>query len=287
MDGRITAKIIQDSISYLGHRLTTVHVVAPRIILAEINTHRALSRNTRSNRVVSTIKLITEVENHPFIPEIRKNQRGMTAKEEIAEGCIEEWKDICTKSTEAALRMSEKEAHKQWANRVIEPYSYSHTLITSTDMGWKNFFSQRLGETVEPSMRELAYKIFEEMQSSTPNYLCIGEWHIPYITSNEMCNESIETLIQLSVARCARISITPHDEFSLNKEKDLERYIFLRNNIHLSPFEHIARVPTPIEIVKNACVGFFQLLRDQQVNLTYGNFSGWVQYRKIIEMVGR
>ena len=44
----IKAEIITDSISLQNNRLTTFVITYPRIILAEFNTHRMLSRNSAS-----------------------------------------------------------------------------------------------------------------------------------------------------------------------------------------------------------------------------------------------
>src|SRR5436190_18443341 len=74
------AKILADSISPDDVRLTTLVVTFPRFILAEVNTHRMLSRNSASSRAIppedterpdGTIKkgLISRVMEDPFIPE--------------------------------------------------------------------------------------------------------------------------------------------------------------------------------------------------------------------------
>lgn len=42
---KISAKIVADSISPQGDRLISVLCTFPRIILAEVNTHRMLSKN--------------------------------------------------------------------------------------------------------------------------------------------------------------------------------------------------------------------------------------------------
>jgi len=62
------AKIVADSIMSEGHRLTTLEVVMPRIVLAEFNTHRALSRNSASSRAIPLHKMIKMVQDNPFMP---------------------------------------------------------------------------------------------------------------------------------------------------------------------------------------------------------------------------
>ena len=44
-------EIVADSLSPHGERLTSMLITFPRFILAEINTHRMLSKNTSSRRV--------------------------------------------------------------------------------------------------------------------------------------------------------------------------------------------------------------------------------------------
>lgn len=55
------AKILADSISLAGVRLTTMEVTFPRIVLAEFNTHRMLSRNSASSRTIPVEKMIWRV----------------------------------------------------------------------------------------------------------------------------------------------------------------------------------------------------------------------------------
>jgi len=64
----ISAKIVADSITPTGDRLTTLEVVFPRYILAEKNTHRMLSRNSASSRAIPYKKMVKEVLERPFIP---------------------------------------------------------------------------------------------------------------------------------------------------------------------------------------------------------------------------
>lgn len=64
---KIKAKIVADSIDPRGNRLTSCLVVMPRIIIAEINTHRMLSKNTSSSRAIPFKKMVEAVQNDPFI----------------------------------------------------------------------------------------------------------------------------------------------------------------------------------------------------------------------------
>src|SRR3954454_17073296 len=63
------AKVLADSVSPGGHRLTTVEATFPRFILAEANTHRVFSRNSASSRAIPTERNIERVTLDPFVPE--------------------------------------------------------------------------------------------------------------------------------------------------------------------------------------------------------------------------
>ena len=62
------AEIKAYSVNDFGQELLTVSATFPRIILAEVNTHRMLSKNTSSSRAIPFEKMVESVENDPFIP---------------------------------------------------------------------------------------------------------------------------------------------------------------------------------------------------------------------------
>ena len=64
----IKAEVVADSLSPQGDRLTSLLITFPRIILAEVNTHRMLSKNTSSSRAIPFNKMVEVVQNNPFIP---------------------------------------------------------------------------------------------------------------------------------------------------------------------------------------------------------------------------
>src|SRR4051812_47823071 len=77
------AKILADSLSPEGIRLTTFEVTFPRFILAEFNTHRMLSRNSASSRAIPTEKLLKRVIDTPFVPSFNKRVKGMGVGEAL------------------------------------------------------------------------------------------------------------------------------------------------------------------------------------------------------------
>lgn len=62
------AEVVAHSINPWGQELVSVLATFPRIILAEVNTHRMLSKNTSSSRAIPFFKMLEVVYNNPFIP---------------------------------------------------------------------------------------------------------------------------------------------------------------------------------------------------------------------------
>jgi len=304
---RITAKIVLDSISPEGIRLPSVHCKLPRIILAEINTHRVLTRNSRSTRAVPTSRLLSEVRKNPYMP-IRYDgnkpgmQAGAALPRDAARECARVWKQSARQAADTAEKLFNLGLHKQWAGRVLEPYLFTDVLITSTN--WTNFFGLRVHPDAQPEFECLARKVHEALEASTPRLLLPGQWHLPYIdaendielalrytTENENCGTDarllavhvMKNLRLLSAARCARISYKPFNGENSEVAAELERAKKLMGPpLHASPFEHQA---TP-DMFTAGTVSDDRGDREQitWVNRRlHGNFYGWVQNRKLMD----
>src|SRR5580692_8795692 len=99
----ISASIIADSLTHLNDRLTTFVVTFPRIVLAEFNTHRMLSRNSASSRARPHQVTLKEVKENPFIPIAwMKNHKGMQGEEYVTDADECDWNGMgqffCLKS---------------------------------------------------------------------------------------------------------------------------------------------------------------------------------------------
>ena len=64
----IKTEIVGHSLSPQGDELISVLCTFPRIILAEVNTHRMLSKNTSSSRAIPFNKMVEAIQENPFIP---------------------------------------------------------------------------------------------------------------------------------------------------------------------------------------------------------------------------
>lgn len=250
--------------------IVTIHARYPRIIHGEVMTHRVFERNGRSSRAVPVMRMIKEVWHDPFIPKyLGANKKGMQAGEEL-NGFKRwltrtTWRISAKLSCVAAFLMLKAGLHKQIANRVLEPYSYIDTLITSTE--WENFRELRVHEDAEPHFRDLAVMIMT-LVDDPKSYVPIKEreWHLPYVTEEEKLKFTKEECLKLSTARCARISYAPFNgDGTITSE--IERYKLLVESkpIHASPAGHQA-----------------QLKRSNK----NGNLAkGWTQHRKLLEGV--
>lgn len=240
-------KVLADSCHRFSNaRLTTLEVTFPRFILAEVNTHRVLSRNFRSSRAVPVAKLIEEVRTSPFVPaSIGKNKSGMQALESLdelsASAARTEWRMAAATAAQYAENLSKLGVHKQLANRVMEPYLYVHGVISATD--WENFFKLRCHPDAQPEFQHLANLIRGAIQSSTPRQLDEDQWHLPYVSEVEKDWMPIEQLLKLSAARCAWVSYKPFDESAdsdIDKANRTFQRLVMSEPMHASPCEHQA-----------------------------------------------
>jgi len=142
---QIKAKVVADSLSPQGKRLTSLEIEFPRIILAELNTHRILSKNSASSRAIPFQKMVDMVQTNPFIPIAwQKEHKGMQGSEYLVEdegNITAEWLQSMIFAVERAKVMSGLEVTKQLANRLLEPFMMHKVLITGTE--FSNFFDLR------------------------------------------------------------------------------------------------------------------------------------------------
>lgn len=277
-----SAKIISDSITLGGDRLTTLECTFPRYVLAEFNTHRVFSRNSASSRAIPVAKRIKAVQDNPFIPEFGSNKPGMQAGEVLMDDDAKEAERIWLAARDAAVEQAEfMEAlgvHKQVANRILEPFCWHTVIVSSTE--WDNFFTLRSRhhtDMADPSIAIVATMMEDVLNESTPTPRSAPHWHTPYFfdqgghesdfedavaLSDDLGVDRRDLINKVSAARCARVSYETHDGVR-DMEKDLQLYEdTLAKNGHWSPMEHVAR-PMP----------------DWQV----GNFRGWRQLRFTLE----
>lgn len=283
-EGGIRAEVVAHSIGETaGSRpIITYQLRYPRFIHSELMTHRQFSRNASSSRAIPVSKKLREVADKPASPiHWGKNQPGMQASEELKGKDLTTAKRIWVEASRyisvKAHELMELAAHKQIANRLLEPFTFINVLVTSTE--WTNWFNLRLHSEAQPEIQELASCMRDALLDSDPEVLIPGRWHAPYIEGGYVDNE---TWCLASAARCARVSYQNHDKTDPILSKDLELAKMLLTGGHMSPFEHIA---TPIETLKGSPAsewedGVTHMSRDG--SLWSGNFKGFIQFRQTL-----
>lgn len=293
----ITAKIIADSKNQFGDRLTTFVLTFPRIVLAEFNTHRMVSKNSASSRAIPFKKMAKMVEENPFIPiRWQKDHSGMQGTEYFPEGLgninsigseqlKQLWLIASKKAVESARLLHSQGVTKQICNRLLEPFMWHTVIATATD--WQNFFVLRANEQAEIHIQDLAYKMLDAYNNSIPKKLKSGQWHIPFgdkIDEQKLhdliadryaydnspptpANVVTQYKIKIAVARCARVSYL-NFEGKDDYEADVKLYDRLATSGHFSPFEHCAEAMNEdrYELIPRS-----------------GNFKGFIQLRKTLQ----
>ena len=144
----INARIVADSIDGRGHRITTFVLTYPRIIHAEMMTHRLFSRNAASSRAIPFKKMVKSIEEDPFIPIAwQKDHKGMQGVEYITddrnyENSRYDWLKARNMAVQQAKLLNESDGvTKQLCNRLLEPYQWYTCLVTATE--FENFYKLR------------------------------------------------------------------------------------------------------------------------------------------------
>lgn len=165
---KIESKLILTSKNAVtGTNLYTFVLTYPRMILAEVNTHRMLSRNAASSRAIPAWKQRKRVLEDPFVPHsVGQNQKGMQAGAELYGWqrfvVVNTWKAARYPAVLASWLLDRAGAHKQAANRIIEPWTYAQQVMTCTDL--KNFFKLRNHPDAEPHFQIIAKQMQAQVQ---------------------------------------------------------------------------------------------------------------------------
>jgi hypothetical protein len=189
------AKILLDSISETGKRLTTFEITFPRIILSEFNTHRMLSRNSASSRAIPFKKQLQRVLDDPFIPErFPINGKGMQPQSYYEKGSYEyglagqAWLDARDSAIKYAKTLTgelpiayQRQAgdrddfrsdtpiyvsvHKQIANRLLEPFMWHTVICTATELD--NFFKLRTHPDAQYEIKRIADLMYDAYHYGT------------------------------------------------------------------------------------------------------------------------
>jgi hypothetical protein len=272
---KINVEVLADSITEDGIRLITARMTYWRSIHAELMTYREFSRCAASSRAIPVMTMLKAVLFDPAGPvHWGANQKGMQARSEL-----QGWRRWLVEKIFYAARypavlmawfLTQIGLHKQVANRILEPWMWMTTLVTSTS--WDNILVQRYHPDAQPDFQVLAHRLLEALNGSTPRLLKEGQWHLPMVEQNDdQGPAALSNKLKLSVARAARTSYTTQEGKVPNWSDDMRIYdsLIAADPWHASPSEHQA---TP------DC-GQYGTMR------LNGNFHhAWIQNRKLLEM---
>ena len=301
----ITAKVVCDSISEQGVRLTTFEIEYPRIVMSEFNTMRAISKNSSSSRAIPVSKMLEHTKNINLKPiYFGSKKSGMQAGDELVGEDLQyaksTWESALHSMVHSAKILDECGVAKEVTNRLVEPFQLVKVVCTATD--WDNFFNLRLHPDADPNICMLAYKMYEAMEESEPYLLKDGQWHLPYVNvgwngKGEMCyadedfnSVELEQAIKLSAASCASVSYRT-EGMTLEKADKIFDMLIKAEVVHSSPLEHCATPVKPkfneLGKVRVNCSepqswedGVTHM--NKQGELCSGNLRGWVQYRHLL-----
>ena len=270
----VKATCLLHSVSQTGVPMVTFEIEYPRMILAEINTHRMLSRNSASSRAIPFDKMVTQLTARPV--RFGEANPGMQDKGEEHDGKViirdyeigddhsdsvvfatsyevsgqEAWEFAKESAVEISKAFYEAGFAKQVYNRLTEPFQMIKTIISGTE--WANFFWLRYHESADPTFAELARCMYEALMASTPQQLMPGEWHLPYIITkrneyddieywlDESTQISEEDALIASAARCAAVSFRNTD-YVLEKCRQVHDKLVGNDRKHGSAMEHQAK----------------------------------------------
>lgn len=300
----ITAQVLADSVSPEGDRMTTMEIEYPRFILAELNTHRMLSKNSASSRAIPVKAMHEHIRANTAGPvHWGVNQPGMKAKEALDVNDTVEammvWEQARDSALDYSMQLADLNLHKQITNRITEPWMTMKTVISGTE--WANYFWLRDHPDAQPEIALLANKMHSVYEASSPQLLHPGEWHVPYVFTNRDTSTGVLCYLDgsggtitadaariISSSCCAQVSYRKNDN-TLEKAQKVFQMLIESEPAHASPVEHQA---TPMNI-RSMCrfepetwqPGVTHVSANS--DLWSGNLRGWIQHRKLIPKEAR
>lgn len=146
----ISAKVVAHSFNEETYdELYTLEITFPRFILAQVNTHRMLSKNTSSSRAIPSGRMSEVVKTNPVTHKAwQKSHTGMQGTEYFQDSKLldKTWLEIRDNYVKLADKIDKLGVTKQITNRLLEPFMWTTMVITGSPEGWSNLLDLRLPE---------------------------------------------------------------------------------------------------------------------------------------------
>ena len=256
-----------------GKEIITFELEFPRPILAEFNTHNALSKNASSSRAIPVPSMLKQVRENPaMLARYGAANTGMQDKgphdglidiEGIDEWLTAEeaWANAAKDAAYHAEAFHNAGYAKQVCNRLIEPFQMMKVVMTATELN--NFKWLRRHDAADPTIDSLCQKVIVAQEASIPVILQPGEWHVPYYNEGywiphrtleiypevvvDKFGHSLEHALIISSSCSAQVSYRKLDD-TIEKARGVVARLNLQGEepdqpVHASPLEHQA---TPI-----------------------------------------
>lgn len=248
------ATVLKDSISPQGIRFITFEVEYWRGILAELNTHRMLSKNSASSRAIPFKKMVEQLTARPA--RFGQANPGMQDKGEDYHELVElpeylkpayceflmhllaptpcpikpddlpspvwcgpdvAWAFHKFISVGVAGAFNDAGYHKQVYNRTTETHQMMKTVLSGTE--WNNVFWLRDHDAADPSFQELARVLRLAKDESKPMVLLPGEWHLPYVETAYDYADTISYYIEDDTCDGGRRMLTLDDAIKVSEAR--------------------------------------------------------------------
>lgn len=217
-------------------RLTTIIARFPRVVLAEINTHRVFSRNSASSRARSIKVTLRDVMEEPYIPLFTRNRRGMSGAFSTAaerDRAITSWLQSRDSAVAGVLRLllgdmidpalTDRDIVDEW-EAWVDTYQSEVYLAETPDSRalsihkqnvnrllepfmwheavitssyWKNFIELRADEEAMGEVAAIGFLVQEALRVSEPTR---EHFHLPFIPKSVRENldrNDVETVTKL------------------------------------------------------------------------------------------
>ena len=244
-------------------------VTLPRILLAELNTHRQLARNAASSRAIPVTKMQDFIASETYVPEFASNQAGMSPGARLTGWRLRlahcAWWFGSQTSRITSKLLSLANVHKQWANRPCEWFSYTKVILSGTE--WENFLTLRCHETTQVEFREVAKQIKQYVDSGST---ALGQ--NPRVFSSPGECPTLQDCIT-AVAKDARGTYLNQTKPSTPVEDRLTFSKLATFPLHASPMEHtvfVTQDPNARHGCRKGVISFREFMEN-----AYD--AGWVQ----------
>lgn len=263
-------EIILDSVID-GMRITSMRLYYWRALHAEMMTYRNCARSCSSSRAIP-YKVMRErlLHDGPFVPtKVGYAHKGMSPTDFLEGRALDDfqlqWMDSFARTMHIADQMHAAGVSKSIINRLLEPYSRINVLMTGTSTHWEHLIKQRTATNAEPHIQILATLIKQSYETSKPIERLI---HLPFVYPDELTHKR---RCDISAARCARISYTPHGSKDTAINEDIELAERLHRDGHMTPFEH--------QVLGNICLSGISSSWLNKGN----NFTHQINFRQYLE----